>query len=172
MKNSLVKEAMPPQTEFSRRLKSIRAKMEDRGIDVLVVYSGPGSLRFGQRGHVMYISGYEPYFGDTMVILPRDENLGVLLELDEAHHFTPECTWIKNVKPSMDHVRTLMEYLHEAKLEKSKIGVVGEYTMSPLLYARLQNAVSPAQVEVASDILENERAVKSEYEIQYVLLRN
>jgi len=49
---------------------------------------------------------------------------------------------------------------------------VGEYTMSPLLYARLQNAVSPAQVEVASDILENERAVKSEYEIQYVLLRN
>ncbi len=36
MKNSLVKEAMPPQTEFSRRLKSIRAKMEDRGIDVRI----------------------------------------------------------------------------------------------------------------------------------------
>lgn len=95
MKNSLVKEAMPPQSEFSRRLKNVRAKMKGRGIDVLVVYSGPGSLRFGQRGHVMYISGYEPYFGDTMIILPRDENLDTLLELDEAHYFTPECTWIK-----------------------------------------------------------------------------
>lgn len=60
---------------------------------------GFGSLRFGQRGHVMYISGYELYFGDTMVILPRDENLGTLLELDEAHDLAPECTWIKNVKP-------------------------------------------------------------------------
>ena len=48
----------------------------------------------------MYISGYELYFGDTMVILPRDENLGTLLELDEAHDLAPECTWIKNVKPS------------------------------------------------------------------------
>lgn len=166
MKNSLVKEVMPPQSEFSRRLKNIRARMEDRGIDVLVIYSGPGSLRFGQRGHVMYVSGYEPYFGDTMVILPCDESLDTLLELDEAHHFTPECTWIKNVKPSMDHVKTLREYLHKTKLEKSKIGVVGEYSMSPSLYARLQNEVKPAQIEVASDILENERAVKSEYEIQ------
>ena len=164
MKNSLVKEAMPPQSEFSRRLKNVRAKMEGRGIDVLVVYSGPGSLRFGQRGHVMYISGYEPYFGDTMVILPRDENLDTLLELDEAHYFTSECTWIKNVKPSRDHIKTLKEYLYETKLEKSKIGVVGEYSMSPSLYARLQNEAKPAQIEVASDILENERAAKSEYE--------
>jgi len=164
MENSLVKKAMPPQSEFSRRLKNVRAKMEDRGIDVLVVYSGPGSLRFGQRGHVMYISGYEPYFGDTMVILPRDENLDTLLELDEAHYFTPECTWIKNVKPSRDHIQTLKKYLYETKLEKSKIGVVGEYSMSPSLYARLQNEVRPAQIEVASDILENERAAKSEYE--------
>ncbi len=166
MENSLVKEAMPPQSEFSRRLKNVRAKMEDRGIDVLVVYSGPGSLRFGQRGHVMYISGYEPYFGDTMVILPRDENLDTLLELDEAHYFTPECTWIKNVKPSRDHIQTLKKYLYETKLEKSKIGVVGEYSMSPSLYARLQNEAKPAQIEVASDILENERAAKSEYEIR------
>ena len=59
MKNSLVRQAMPPEEEFARRLKNVRAKMEDRGIDVLVVYSGPGSLRFGQRGHVMYLTGYE-----------------------------------------------------------------------------------------------------------------
>ena len=146
MKNSLVKEAMLSQTEFSRRVKNIRAKMGDRGMDVLVVYSGLGSLRLGQRGYVMYLTGYEPYFGDTMAILPRDENLDTLLELGEAHHFSPECTWVKNVKPARDHVNTLNEYLRENKLEKSKIGVMGEYTMSP------------AKIEVASDILENERA--------------
>ncbi len=168
MKNSLVKEVTPPQSEFSRRIKNIRARMEGRGIDVLVIYSAPGSLRFGQRGHVMYVSGYEPYFGNTMVILPRDESLNPLLEIDEADYFTPECTWMENVKPASDHIQILKEYLHETRLEKAKIGVVGEYSMSPSLYARFQNEMGSAQIEIASDILENERAIKSEYEIQCI----
>jgi len=166
METSLVRQAMPPEEEFARRLKNVRAKMEDKGIDVLVVYSGPGSLRFGQRGHVMYLTGYEPYFGDTMAILPRDGSLDTLLELDEAHHFTPECTWVKNVKPSVDHVNTLNEYLRENKLEKSKVGIAGQYSMNPSLYARFQKEVKADSIEVASDILESERAVKSEYEIK------
>lgn len=78
---------MTPQNEFSRRLKNVRAKMKDRGLDVLVIYSAPGSIRFGQRGHVMYISGYEPYFGNTMVVLPCDENLSPLLEIGAADYF-------------------------------------------------------------------------------------
>ena len=166
MKTSLVRQAMPPEEEFARRLKNVRNKMEEKGIDVLVVYSGPGSIRFGQRGHVMYLTGYEPYFGDTMVILPRDGSRDTLLELDEAHYFTPECTWVKNVKPSRDHVNTLNEYLRENKLEKSKVGIAGEYTMSPSLYARFQKEVGAGRIEVASDILESERAVKSGYEIE------
>ncbi|MDH5438716.1 MAG: Xaa-Pro peptidase family protein [Candidatus Bathyarchaeota archaeon] len=159
---------MTPQNEFSRRLKNVRAKMKDRGIDVLVIYSAPGSIRFGQRGHVMYISGYEPYFGNTMVVLPCDENLSPLLEIGAADYFPLECTWIENVKPAGDHVQTLKEYLRETKLEKSRVGVVGEYSMSPSLYARLRREIGKSQVEVASDILESERAVKSEYEIQCI----
>ena len=62
---------MTPRSEFDRRLKAIRDRMEARNLDLLLIYSTPGSLRFGQRGHVMYVSGYEPYFGDTMLLLPR-----------------------------------------------------------------------------------------------------
>lgn len=159
---------MTPKNEFSRRLKNVRAKMKDRGIDVLVIYSAPGSIRFGQRGHVMYISGYEPYFGDTMVVLPCDENLSPLLEIDAAYYFPHECTWIENVKPAGDHIQTLKKYLRETKLEKSRVGVVGEYSMSPSLYARMRREIGQSQIEVASDILESERAVKSEYEIQCI----
>ncbi|UCE16556.1 MAG: aminopeptidase P family protein [Candidatus Bathyarchaeota archaeon] len=159
---------MTPQNEFSKRLKNVRAKMKDRGIDVLVIYSAPGNIRFGQRGHVMYISGYEPYFGNTMVVLSRDENLSPLLEIDAANYFPSECTWIKNVKPAGDHVQTLKKYLRETKLEKSRVGVVGEYSMSPSLYARMRREIGQSQIEVASDIFESERAVKSEYEIQCI----
>jgi len=35
--------------EFERRVKNVRARMEKRGIDILVIYSAPGSMRFGQR---------------------------------------------------------------------------------------------------------------------------
>lgn len=165
MEAALIKQARPPQNEFSRRLKHIRSRMEERDIDILIIYSNPGSLRFGQRGHVMYVSGYEPYFGDTMVILPQDENMETLLELGESHHFTPSSTWIKNIKSSIDHVNTFKEYLHDNKLVNPKIGIVGEYSMSPSLYARFQREIGSDHIELASDIIESERAVKSEYEI-------
>lgn len=166
MKSRRVLKTMTPESEFLRRVKNVRARMKKRGIEILVIYSAPGSMRFGQRGHVLYISGYEPYFGDTMVILPRDETLSPLLEVDAASYFPPDCTWMEKVKPAGDHVQTVKEYLNETGLAKSKIGVAGEYTMSPSLYTRFQQEIGADQIEAASEILEDERAVKSEYEIE------
>ena len=158
---------MTPRTEFDRRLASIRSKMEARNLDLLLIYSTPGSLRFGQRGHVMYASGYEPYFGDTMLLLPRRASQDPLLEIDSADHFSSLSTWVENVKPAGDHIQTLQAYLGELGLSKPRIGVVGEYSMSPDLYSRLSEETD-AYVEVASSILEEERAVKSEYEIDCI----
>ncbi len=155
---------MTPRTEIDRRLTAVRAGMEARDLDLLLIYSTPGSLRFGQRGHVMYLSGYEPYFGDTMLLLPRRESPAPLLEIDAASHYSRLSTWVDNVKPAGDHVQTLQAYLRELGLPKPRIGVVGEYSMSPDLYARLSEETD-AHVEAASSLLEETRAIKSEYEI-------
>ena len=157
-----------PQTEFSKRLKNVRLQMKERELDVLVIYSGPGSIRFGQRGHVMYMSGYEPYFGDTMMVLPQDEKFDALLEIDEAQHFPSDCTWIKDVRLSIDHVSTVKQYLKAIGLRTPKVGIVGEYSMSPALYAHFQKELGPSYVEPASDIVESERIVKSDWELQYI----
>ena len=85
-----------PEEEISRRLGNVRRKMAEKDIKVLVVFSAPGSLRFGQRGHVLYLSGYEPYFGDCMMILPLDSKLEPVLEIDSADYFPKGCTWLKN----------------------------------------------------------------------------
>ena len=77
---------MSPQEEFLRRLKNVRKQMGKRDFDTLIIYSCPGSLRFGQRGHVVYISNQEPYYSDTMMVLPQDKKsgaLGVGLEVHE-----------------------------------------------------------------------------------------
>ncbi len=165
MDNMKTTPPIPPQTEFSKRLKNVRLQMKERGLDVLVIFSSPGSLRFGQRGHVMYMSGYEPYFGDTMMVLLQDEKFDALLEIGDAHYFPSDCTWIKNITQPRDHVDIVSQYIKSIGLSKPKVGIVGEYSMGPALYARFQEEL---EIEPVSDIIENERIVKSDWELQCI----
>jgi Xaa-Pro aminopeptidase len=139
--------------------------MAERGIEVLVVFSGPGSLRFGQRGHVLYLSGYEPYFGDCMLILPLDSKLEPVLEIDSANYFPEGCTWVKTRVHAGSHIDLIKSYFADNSLRPSRIGIAGEYSVSPLFFQRLLEELEPVKVEIVSSILEAERAVKSEFEI-------
>jgi len=155
-----------PRQEVDRRLARVRQRMADRELEALIVFSSPGNLRFGQRGHVLYLSGYEPYFGDCMMILPLDPAIDAVLVKDEANHFPQTCTWIGDVRDAGDRVKVVRGFLSGNGLEKSSVGVAGEYSASPALYRRLLEEVGPARLEPASDILENERSVKSEFELE------
>jgi Xaa-Pro aminopeptidase len=167
MEKNVTTRPIPPEGEFLRRLKNVRKQMEKRSFDALVIYSSQGSLRFGQRGHVMYMSNYEPYFGDTMMVLPQDEKAGALLNTTSG--FQPlDCTWVKEIELSADFVDNARKYLRKIGLKKPKIGIVGEYSMSPALYACFQKEEAFSRVEPASDIIENERIVKSDWELQCI----
>ena len=159
-------EASVPGDEIDRRLAAVRRRMADRGLEALIVFSAPGNLRFGQRGHVLYLSGYEPYFGDCMLLLPLDPAIGAVLVKDAANYFPETCTWVADVRDAGDYVTTVSGFLAENGLELSRVGVAGEYSVGPALYLRLRDAVGPERLEAASDILERERSVKSEYELE------
>ena len=154
-----------PEEELSRRLSNVRSKMAEKDIEVLVVFSAPGGLRFGQRGHVLYLSGYEPYFGDCMMILPLDSRLEPVLEIDSANYFPERCTWIKNRVYAGSHIDVIKGCLADNSLRPSKIGVAGEYSVSPLFFQRMLEELKPVEVEIVSSMLEAERAVKSDFEI-------
>jgi hypothetical protein len=100
-----------PGAETKRRIAAVRQGMADRGLEALLVFSSPGSLRFGERGHVLYLSGHEPYFGDCMMILPRDEGAEAVLMKDAADYFPQRCTWIGDVRDAGDRVRVVREFL-------------------------------------------------------------
>ena len=117
MDNMKTAPLIPPQTEFSKRLKNVRLQMKERGLDVLVIFSSPGSLRFGQRGHVMYMSGYEPYFGDTMMVLLQDEKFDALLDIGDSHYFPSDCTWIKNIAQPRDQVDIVSQYINLSRAQ-------------------------------------------------------
>jgi Xaa-Pro aminopeptidase len=166
MEHLALDEVSIPRHEIDRRIASVRRRMAGRGLEVLVVFSSPGSLRFGQRGHVLYLSGYEPYFGDCMMILPLDDTIDAVLVKDAADYFPQTCTWIADVRGAGDRVKVVGEFLSDNGLERSSVGVAGEYSVSPALYVRLLEEVGPARLEIASDILEHERSVKSEFELE------
>ncbi|MEM2839847.1 MAG: Xaa-Pro peptidase family protein [Thermoplasmata archaeon] len=148
-------------------MRNVRAGMEKRGLELLLTFSSPGSMRYGQRGHVLYLSGYEPYFGDTMMLLPLEDDIEPLLQIDQADFFPEECTWVKNAVPAQDPVATLRSYLRSNGLGRARIGIAGEYSMTPQLVDRLRKETA-GKIEFASDILEGERAVKSEYEMDCI----
>ena len=157
-----------PKEETACRVGRIRKIMERCGIDLLVVFSSPGSMRYGQRGHVMYLSGYEPYFGNAMVIIPVEKGMDSLLQTDSADYFPSECTWIENVVSAQDPARTIADYMREERLEGVRIGLVGEYSVPPQLLGRFRRMLRDSKVMLVSDVLEDERAVKSEYEISCI----
>jgi Xaa-Pro aminopeptidase len=154
-----------PEEEIYRRLRNVRRKMTEKDIEVLVVFSSPGSLRFGQRGHVLYLSGYEPYFGNCMMVLPLDSRLEPILEIDSANYSPEGCTWVKDQVEAGSHIDAIKSYLSDNSLKPSKLGIAGEYSVSPLFFQRMLEELKPVTVEIVSAILETERAVKSEYEI-------
>lgn len=154
-----------PEYETERRIAAVRQRMGERGLEALIVFSSPGSLRFGQRGHVLYLSGYEPYFGDSMMILPLDPAIDAVLVKDEADHFPEGCTWIADVREAGDRITVVREFLSHNRLQRSAVGVAGEYSVSPAFFSRLHEEAGAAKLEPASDILEQARSVKSEYEL-------
>jgi len=155
---------LAPQSEYDDRIQAVRLEMAKRGLDLLVVYSGPGAMRYGQRGHVLYLSGHEPYFGDCMLLLTRDPNHEPVLELDSAGHYSPLVTWIKDVREPCNHTDLLKSYIADCGLTDLHIGLVGEYSMSPTFYNKMLSQVD-AEFVLASDIVEYLRAVKSPYEM-------
>jgi len=100
-----------------------------------------------------------------MMILPLNEKLEAFLETGSADYFPEECTWIKNRVEAGNHLDVIKTYLSDNGLKSSKIGIAGEYSLSPLFYQRMIEELKPAQVEIFSQILERQRSIKSEFEI-------
>ena len=153
-----------PKEETARRVRRVRRTMERRRIDLLVVFSAPGGMRYGQRGHVLYLSGYEPYFGNAMLLLPLEKEKPALLQTDSADYFPSACTWIGNVVSAQDPAKTIADYLDAERVRGSSIGFVGEYSIPIQLLERLRRTLRGSRLAFVSDILEDQRAIKSEYE--------
>ena len=149
-----------PASEFETRAHGIRKRMHERGIELLVIFSAPGSMRYGQRGNVLYVSGYEPYFGDAMVLLPAEKDIEPVLQIDSADYFPSECTWIERVVGARDPLMTLRAFLDDADFHVKRIGLVGSPMTHPEFRGRLDKKFGVSAIVEAQDVVEEERIRK------------
>ena len=159
-----IESELVPEEEYKEREKKLRKAMEERKLDLLLVYGD--EYRYGDS---VYIANYKglniveeaPY----CVFFPLDEN-------EELVFFTGRF----NMQPARKHsriedVRSVWEidkHLKELARDKSykKVGYTSEDIIPQSIYERIKKGLSDASLEPASDIMMSLRLRKSDVEVE------
>ena len=162
MGESALRSDVPSQKEIERRYKNVRSRMEEAGLDALLIC---GNQYAGFEGAVFYMSGFEIVHRYVYVLFP--------LEGEPTLVFPREARWIGDKgKPWVkDHVWPEVpgQWISEVVRERQckKLGVYGmNFVMAVRDYRELSNgSLELVPFDTQFDMA---RAVKSEEELAEV----
>ncbi len=150
-------------SEFHERVKRTRAKMKQAGLDALFIYCDE------------YHPGYAMYYTNFRTINCIEESAHALfLPLEgEIQAFTGNLnrfaarrfSWVKNVHNIYEMRTVLPELVNNAGYSINKIGVVGEELFPISLYREFERGVEGITLVEASEIVLNQRLIKSKNEL-------
>jgi len=162
MGESALRSDVPSQKEIERRYKNVRSRMEEAGLDALLIC---GNQYAGFEGAVFYMSGFEIVHRYVYVLFP--------LEGEPTLVFPREARWIGDKgKPWVkDHVwpevpgQWISEVVRERQWKK-----LGVYGMNFIMAVRDYRELSNGSVELVpfDTQFDMARAVKSEEELAEV----
>jgi Xaa-Pro aminopeptidase len=155
--------------EFEQRLKNIREQMKQRNLDVLFIYSQ-------KRGHVPYVSGYRPNYhtNSAVVVLPLKGEPMLCVKFAFDLPRAKAVSWFSDIRYSRSESTAKMfvqcaEEIRSLGLDRSRVGTVASDLASDelgiSLYEALRTALPHAQLEPASDLMNELRLIKSADEI-------
>jgi Xaa-Pro aminopeptidase len=172
-KKEMLTESISTQ-ELERRWKEVRTKMEEVGIDFLVM-----------QNDNEWLGGYVKWFTDIparnaqphTVIFPVDDQMTTITHGGKPPGDVGPPAWtLRGVKRRLTapffrsaafthtyDAKLAMEIIRERK--KAKIGIVGKGTMSAAFYEYLLKNLSESTFVDAADLVDSIKAIKSEEEI-------
>lgn len=167
--------------ERDRRWREVRATMDERGLDALVVWGDTGKWD-AKMANVRYLTQVGgngevgtcvfPRHGDPVVIL---WSLMMLPEWQSATSWVSEYRSSRNpryARPSWS--KSIAKEIREMGLADRRLGVVGlegteaEGDIPYVTYKKLQEELPEAHFENATDILEGQRMIKSQEEVKFL----
>jgi len=148
--------------EMARRLSLVRQKMQEQGLETLLV----SGVRFvGSTGYLRYLTNWaEPFAGETL-LLPVEGSPVFFARTGER------AILVRDVLGGMETVigsTADVVGTHLKKMGKKKVGLCGLKTMFADYYLELVSALGNVDVTDASHLLDEVRMVKSEEELKWV----
>jgi len=165
-----------PMSEYERRIKTVRRKMEEDKVDAIFLY---GDVR--QYGFIRWLTNFYPQLGQSVAVLALEGDPILVTSAtahgEPMHSFIPE-TWVRDVRaglfhdlPGEDHptvLSLLKELIPEKKLTQARIGVVGLPLLTYDLFAGLKQSFSKVKWLDWGRSYELVRAVKSDLELEVI----
>ncbi len=150
--------------EFDRRIEAVRRRLEERGLDALVLHSPE---------NIYYLSGYQTpgYYWHQALVLPV-ETTPVFIPPPHEASLVPEFCWIDDVRmfpDTSDWAQVTAGVLKDVGLGSARIGLEEESRfLSVDLRDRLAGSLPDAKFENGSGLVESGRLIKSPQEIEYM----
>ena len=151
--------------ERDRRWSNIRQRLEENGLDALIVCN---SSQITEKGFVKYLTAYRSVLYNLFVIFPRDGNPKLFVPSPVQEYWGKRLGWISDIEIIQDRSQNLINSLETMGLSQGQIGVVSEKIFPADIYLALVKKCPQATFVEATEILENERMVKSVGEQQLV----
>jgi len=157
-----------PKEEFEKRLERTQQLMSKKGIDGLVVFSGYQE----REGHLCYLINHHNAFpnamshkglGHSALVLPS-EGKGVLVS--PMGFEAEKVVGIDYGLGGWVLVDDLVKAIKDKNLDDRKLGVVGMDVVPVEIYKWLAKSLPEATLESANEIVENQRIIKSESEVE------
>lgn len=151
-----------PISEYERRLRELRSRMADRGLDVMLTTTPE---------NICYLSGFESpghYYFNALVVPMQAEPFAVPRRLEASGY--EALSWLELLRPYEDYedpINKLVESLREFGLADKRIGYErGCWFFTAPQQEQLLAACSQAEFVDGSGLIEEGRVVKSEHEIE------
>jgi Xaa-Pro aminopeptidase len=156
-----------PGEEFYARVKKMRKKMKEEGIDLLLLY-----------GHAYNDYGNYCYFSNYVIRLPQGAIVTVpargelTLMFEGASRGVPsvkKLTWLTDVRACGDVGKECITYIKEKNFTSQRIGVVGMKRLMPQHQWQLfRDSLPNVKIIDADSLLQEMRTVKSTLEIMQI----
>jgi Xaa-Pro aminopeptidase len=156
-----------PREEFACRRERTQRLLHERGLDGLIAFSSYAE----REGHVCYLSNHHLSFpnilshkglGHAALVLPA-EGLGVLVS--PFGYEEDKCVEIEAARTGLNLVTDLLVTVKEKKLNRSRLGIAGLDVIPAEYYRALEQYLPRATLEDANDLLESQRMIKSQAEL-------
>ncbi len=174
--------------EFQSRYDRVQRFLEDKQLGALLAYSPAREHKWGQTGHVSYLSGWanDDRIVETVVVVPRHGDpvmlaAGMQFMFEQAAEVSPieDMRLVEAVDPNAvaghrggdddqgprDFAGQTLAVLEENGLGGERVGVVGVSTMPAPFYEGLALGLGD-RLHRVDDVVSQLRTVKSEAELQ------